>query len=347
MERGRPKIKSILRRARRRFLRGAVILAYHRIADLDFDPHHLAVSPSHFAQHVDHLKKTCTLMPLQDLGKALLRGNLPPRAVAVTFDDGYLDVLERAHPILRAARTPATVFVPSGLVGEQREFWYDELDRLLLCAERLPKKLNLSIGGQSCAWDTVSPGQIKSVFWDVWNRLKSLRHDERTEVLDELQRWTGQERKCREGYRPMNAGELYRLSQEGWEIGGHTITHAVLSQMKNEDQYSEIARGREMLSDILGRPISAFAYPHGSNEDFTAETVAIVKKAGFSLGCTMLPGSVKSGDDLFRLNRYAVLDWPLDIFVMQLDSFFSSRGKMQRVAQAIRPRWPHFCPTGG
>ena len=55
------------------------------------DPYQLAVSPAHFAQQLEHLKHTCTVLPLIDLVDALRSKALPPRPVAITFDDGYVD----------------------------------------------------------------------------------------------------------------------------------------------------------------------------------------------------------------------------------------------------------------
>jgi peptidoglycan/xylan/chitin deacetylase (PgdA/CDA1 family) len=59
-------------------------------------------------------------------------GRLPANAAAVTFDDGYADNLKAAKPRLQRAGAPATVFIATGYVGERREFWWDELARIIL-----------------------------------------------------------------------------------------------------------------------------------------------------------------------------------------------------------------------
>jgi hypothetical protein len=78
----------------------AVILLYHRIAELSLDPYGLAVGPAEFRTQMAYLARVYRPMRLDDLVWAAREGSLPERAVAVTFDDGYLDNLEVASPIL-------------------------------------------------------------------------------------------------------------------------------------------------------------------------------------------------------------------------------------------------------
>src|SRR5262249_41133353 len=89
---------------------------------------------------------------LQQLVGALRDSKVPNRAVVVTFDDGYADNLHQAKPLLERYDIPATVFVTVGQVGSRREFWWDELDRLLLQPGTLPAKLCLSSNGSVYEW---------------------------------------------------------------------------------------------------------------------------------------------------------------------------------------------------
>src|SRR5204862_6462518 len=51
---------------------------------------------------------------------------LPPRAILVTFDDGYRDNLENAVPILRRHGYPAVIFVPIGYLDTVRPLPHEE-----------------------------------------------------------------------------------------------------------------------------------------------------------------------------------------------------------------------------
>ncbi len=125
-----PGLKILQRSARwlrSRFTHGALILGYHRVADVAHDPHLMCVSPQHFAAQLEALRRFAHTVSLQELVLGLQNGALPRRAVALTFDDGYADVLYHAWPLLERYEIPATVFVVSGCLG--REFWWDESAR--------------------------------------------------------------------------------------------------------------------------------------------------------------------------------------------------------------------------
>src|SRR5262249_11986659 len=134
-----------LRRAARwlkyRFRSRALILMYHRVTELPNDPYLLAVTPEHFAEQMEEIRRYCVPMRLEELVDELEDGNIPNRGVVVTFDDGYADNLYQAKPLLERYEIPATVFVTAGQVGSRREFWWDELDRLLLQAGTLPSRV--------------------------------------------------------------------------------------------------------------------------------------------------------------------------------------------------------------
>src|ERR1035437_6296156 len=123
-----------------------IILLYHRIADFEPDPQLLCVTPQHFAEQMEIVRNYYTYMSLQDLKSLIKLGKIPHRGLVVTFDDGYIDNLKHALPILEDFHIPATVFAISEYVGKQAELISDVLECILLQTETLPSILQLRLG---------------------------------------------------------------------------------------------------------------------------------------------------------------------------------------------------------
>ena len=325
----------------KRFTHEALILLYHRVVELSSDPYLLGVKPQRFAEHLEILRKHGRPMRLHQLAQALRDGNLPHWAVVVTFDDGYADNLYTAKPLLERFDVPATIFVTTGYIGREREFWWDELERLLLQPGTLPETLRLNIRGDFCEWKLgeticyseedyqqhrswnvakVAPTIRHHLYSSLYQRLLLLPEVERSKVLDELLRWAGKEPMARRSHQLVSSDEVVRLSEGGViEIGAHTVTHPVLSGLPAAVQRDEIVESKAHLTRILGRRVTSFAYPYG---DYTTETAAIVQEAGFDSACSTFTGIVRRGANHFELPRVLARDCAGDAFDRQLWAFY-------------------------
>ena len=99
----------------------------------------------------------------------------------------------------------------------------------------------------------------------------------------------------------MSWGDLGLLLGEGWEIGGHTVSHAHLPGLASDGIREEIAAGRRMLEDRLARQVTSFAYPYG---EFDERCVAIAAETGLASAWTMTPIINAPGSGLFTLGRF-------------------------------------------
>ena len=107
--------------------------------------------------------------------------------------------------------------------------------------------------------------------------------------------------------RPLSWDELSELDRHpNVEIGAHTASHPVLAELEHEEQRREILGGKRDLESILGHPVQLFSYPHGQAQDFTPETVELVRDSGFLLACSAVGGLVTGDSDVYRLPRVAV-----------------------------------------
>jgi len=285
----------------------AVILGYHRVIDGP-DPYQLAVSPERFAEHMAVLARMARPLPLGDLPDLLVRGEVPKRTVAVSFDDGYADVLHLAKPLLAQFGIPATVFVTSGALG--RELWWDRLDRLATGAAARGCRLSLPVGESLFVWpamgETCSEGELRRA---LYRRLRALDQAARQAVLDQLAELVGaSSQDDRVGLRRVVApGELRQLADGNLvEIGAHTVTHPALSQLSAERQREEIVGSRRQLEAASGRRIEGFSYPFG---DAGSGAAAIVQEEGFSYACQSRNGVAWRRTEQFALPRFWVPNW--------------------------------------
>ena len=123
-----------------------VVLMYHRVADRAVDPHDLCVPVDEFRRQMRYLRDAgYRVMPLHDLVQAVTSNDLECRSVALTFDDGYLDSLTNAAPILAECEFPSTFFLVGAALDEPYEFWWDGLERVFFSGYRLPERLSVHL----------------------------------------------------------------------------------------------------------------------------------------------------------------------------------------------------------
>lgn len=324
-------------RLKSRLFSGALILLYHRVVDLPGDPQLLSVTPDHFEEHLEVLRRAFCPMRLGALGS----GKFPKRAVVVTFDDGYADNLIHAKRLLERFDIPAAVFVATGYTDSPKEFWWDDLERLLLLPGILPRSVRLGINGNTCdyelgenarydqasydrdrGWNVEMRGDPSCrhrVYRDLCRRLRALAEEKRRELLDRLSLAAAVETRGRPTHRALTLDELLSLAAGNLvEVGAHSVTHPVLSALSLAMQRQEVEASKRWLEEVLGRPVDQFAYPFGSRSDYDAATTEIVRNAGFKLACANFPGLVFCGTDPFQLPRIVVRDWDGDEFYRRL-----------------------------
>ena len=267
-------MRRLASRARRRLSSRALILLYHRVAEATSDPWSLAVKPAHFAEHLEVIKKRARVLSIKELVAAIANDKLPRRAVVITFDDGYADNLLNARPLLEKYDSPATIFVTTGFAGSDREFWWDELDRLFLQPGALPSSLRLNIGSKDYrwdlgeaarygeaafrthggwrAWEKDDPSSRHLLYRSLWELMHPLPEGERQRVRDDLVAWAGADKSPRATHRALSSDELGELAGGGLiEIGCHTITHPKLAALALSSQRDEINQSKARLEELL------------------------------------------------------------------------------------------------
>ncbi|MGB5620757.1 MAG: polysaccharide deacetylase family protein [Desulfobacterales bacterium] len=297
-----------------------VILMYHRVFETSSDPWELCVRPKHFAEHLEILRKDYLVLSLHKLLRTLKDAQLPKRGVVLTFDDGYADNLWNAKPLLEKYELPATVFITSGSLDCPTEFWWDDLERILLQPRKLPKHLQLSVQERFYEWPIKSSDDRQLAYMAIHQILQPLKPSDRNRAIAALFAWADMDPMARPDYRPLTTDELIQLAQSEFvDIGAHSVTHPLLAGMSQADQIADIAASRQKLEAILGSSVDTFSYPYGN---LTCDTVAAVEAAGFEAGLTIAGNAVEVGANPFRLGRFGVGDSDGDRFKYRLEEFF-------------------------
>lgn len=315
----------------RRGVGRGVILLYHRIAQNEYDPWELNVSPELFADQMQALARLGDLIPLAEAVRSLHDRKTPDRFVSVTFDDGYADNLTVAKPILAQLGIPATLFVPTAYMDSGQELWWDRLQRLALEPAAFERVIELEIAGVRHRWNLGEAARcdaesaMRDREWTVYrpaptprhvlcaqlhSLLLPLPHAEKHAVLDALakQRVPNGGEKIR--YRPMSGDEVRRFAESGmFDVGAHSETHPVLAQLSAAEQRREALQSRTRLEELLGHPVTMFAYPFGGSGSYTATTKRIVIEARYEGACVNRRGTVRNGVDRFELPRFQAKNW--------------------------------------
>jgi peptidoglycan/xylan/chitin deacetylase (PgdA/CDA1 family) len=312
---------------RSRALGGIVVLGYHRVVHDPQDPFEIAVSPDDFAAHLEVIASTARPLFLREAARAVARGDaLPRRAVVLTFDDGYADTVEQVLPMLERREVPATVFVTTGSLG--REYWWDELARLVLCPRESGGPLELEIRGERRNWiprfradEAADPGARGGLLVSLAAELRSLSAAERDPVMGQLRVWSGMDPDTGPRHRSLTEWEVQRLAASPLiEIGAHTVSHPLLASLPVDEQRREVAQSRADLERITGRAVTSFSYPNGS---LSPATVGAVREAGFEIGCCSEPDVMTRRSDPLTLPRLWVGAWSESYFARWLDHWLT------------------------
>lgn len=264
---------------------------------------HLGVE--RFARQIAWLARHYRVIPLAEAVAAIAAGRaLPPRAAAITFDDGYVNNLEQAAPVLARHGLPATVFLATEYLGADGLYWWDELPALLTA-------------GLGREWDVAGWGRLDlrsaagvTTGLDLGaQRLRAAAPAARAAHLGALRAALGEPTMpVLRHLRPMRWDEA-RAAPDHLDFGGHGADHRVLDALEAREMADDLQRCRAALDRELGsRATALFCYPEGRWNEAVA---AALGPAGFGAAVTATGRSeeealVRAGEPLHRLPRIGV-----------------------------------------
>ena len=287
------------------------ILIYHRVLARDDPFAPWGIGAEGFTAQMAALRNHFNVIPLSEAIARLRSGSLPPRAAAVTFDDGYRDNLTVALPILRRYGIPATVFVASGFLDGGR-MWNDTVAEALRVADGPFDLTDLDLG----RWDLSEVDHRAAAFHQLLQRLKYLPQARRIDAATVIAERCGADLPTDF---MLSSDELRSLHSAGVEIGGHTKTHPILAGLDDGLALSEIAGNRERLQEIIRAPIPVFAYPNGRpGRDYTETHVRMVRDCGYVGAVSTSSGTATRNSDLYQLPRFTPWDVTAGRFALRM-----------------------------
>ncbi|MCC6197659.1 MAG: polysaccharide deacetylase family protein [Burkholderiales bacterium] len=290
------------------------ILIYHRVHAVADPMFPSEPDAARFETLVARLRQRFNVLPLDDAVARLQGGHLPSRALALTLDDGYADNLEVAAPILERHGVPATIFVATAYL-HGRCMWNDIV--IEACRTTTKRELDLGFAGLDiCAVGDI--GQRRTLADRLIDKLKYVTLDERDAAAARVAR-AAEVEPARN--RMMTPAGVRALAGYGIAVGAHTCRHPILAETSDAVAWQEIAESRRVLEEIVGKPVTLFAYPNGKpGRDYRAQHVRMVREAGFTAAVSTAPGASSRASDVYQLPRFTPWrDSPMrfDLLMMQ------------------------------
>ncbi|MBX3691665.1 polysaccharide deacetylase family protein [Dokdonella sp.] len=288
------------------------IVAYHRVLDVDdedafdFDLDLVSASRTGFRAQMRLLRERFNPVRFADVAAALDGGPpLPPRAVIVTFDDGYDDNYRCAFPILRELGVPAMFFVSTGHIESGLAYAYDWFVHMLLT---VPVQ-NLRIDELDLDIDLPETRvQRRLLGAAVLDRMKAVPAEVQGAVIARLEvQWNIPRARGHADCRPMSWDQLREMHAAGMEVGSHGVWHHMLARLDDASMRAEVIASRQAIGAALGAPCEVISYPVGGFDAYDGQVLAAVREAGYALGCSYVSGTNRLPPaEPFALRRLAV-----------------------------------------
>jgi len=260
-----------------------------------------------FEKQMAELKKNFTVQPLSHVCDSIRQGKpVAAHSISLTIDDGYDDFYQYAFPVLKKLGLPATLYVTADFVDRKLWLWPDKIAYILKTT--VAKELDFILPDKSVRKLPLQSDQDSSSAWSILNdHCLSVGHEERQLFIQQLAQDLGVRigTEPEADYAPMTWSAVRELSENGIEIGAHSRTHPVLSNLDRDRLWDEIHGSKMRIEQFVSRPVTAFCYPHGQRADYNELVKQVVIESGFA-NATAAFHDKEVWQDLFEIRRYGV-----------------------------------------
>ena len=314
-------------------VRGPVLttLIFHRVLPQPDPLFPREMDRQRFDQTMGAVARAFRVLPLAEAVKRLRENSLPPRAMVITFDDGYADNEQIALPILQRHGLSASFFVATGFLDGGR-MWNDTV---IECFRRSPRdSADLGAWGLG-AVSLRGAAERRRAIDLLLPKIKYMDLAAREQALRDLQAAVGSPALPNDLM--MTQAQVRKLHTAGMGIGAHTVMHPILTALTAPQAQQELAQGKSALEAMIGSEVRHLAYPNGGpDRDYDSRHVAFARTLGFESAVTTATGVARPGADLFQLPRFTPWDTSLSRWLLRLVSTQAQRGyRVAQPAQAV------------
>lgn len=292
-----------------------IVLCYHRVTNeqpKDYTALEAGTPAPVFERQMAFLQSLANPIP----AKSVLSDETPGLRFAITFDDGTLDNYEVAAPILERLGIPATFYVVTDFVGEDRLYWWEELAILMRSADTASSHLTGVVTEASGV--APRPRQSGDSFFPLYECIaEQVRLSDPAgveDILDALSSELGVEREGRGRHYPlMGWNHLAELVDRGFDIGNHTRTHPNMDRLHKDCLEDEVLGAQQRITDKLGVSPGSFAFPYGITrecDDAALRSLSQLEVPCFSTGPGLVTGSsCRTSIPRMQLNQTTPMVW--------------------------------------
>ena len=241
----------------------------------------------------------------------MLTGKIPqrPNCVVFTIDDGYVNSLTQALPVLKEFGVRPVIFVATGMIDSELPYWFDRLDLALQASRDVVD--HVDIGGERVDVDATDAQSLavscraiiqasRRVFADDRDRLNALKEliaslhataGSEEQMTDEMHEWIG----------VMSREQVLDCIAEGATIGSHSVHHVRLPFVSADVAREELVESKRALEAWTGIECRTFCYPEGAVSE---EVAKLTKEAGYEIAFTVQSQGRIFHRDNMRLHRF-------------------------------------------
>jgi peptidoglycan/xylan/chitin deacetylase (PgdA/CDA1 family) len=273
--------------------RGVVLMLHHvrpwRPATPGFAPNRgLEITPEFFDAA---LRATCDAgFEFVTMDEALRRtAEGGPPFAALTFDDGYRDLVAFALPILERWQAPFAAYAATGYVGRTAPLWWLELEE----AVRRLDRIEVATGDFSMTLPSSSDEEKNAAFRQLYWALRAGSEERLLRVVGDLAARAEVDGAALVEDLCLDWNELAKLARHPLAtIGAHTVNHRMLAKWPEEIARTEMAASKAEIENRLGASVRHFAYPVGDPTSAGPRDFRLARMTGFSSAVTTRPGMI-------------------------------------------------------